>query len=75
LVILTISVKARSSKRKQLLSTFELITDKTRQAKGCFGCRLFKDIDDENLITDRESREAIHHYVNTKEDKYEIHIC
>ena len=57
LVTLTISVKAHPSKRNELSSTFELITDKTRQAKGCLSCHLFHDIDNENLINIEETWE------------------
>jgi quinol monooxygenase YgiN len=50
MVTLTISVKAHSNKRSELLSACRLITDRTRQEKGCMGCRLSQDIDNENLI-------------------------
>jgi len=50
MIILTISVNARSSKRNELLSACRLITDQTRQEKGCLGCRLSQDIDNENFI-------------------------
>ncbi len=50
MVILTISVTAQSSKRSELLTAFHLFTDKTGQEEGCLGCRLFQDIDNENLI-------------------------
>ena len=57
MVTLTISVKAHSSKRNELFSTFQLITDKTRQAKGSLSCCLFQDIDNENLINIEETWE------------------
>jgi len=57
MVILTISVNARSSKRNELLSACRLITDQTRQEKGCLGCRLSQDIDNENLINLEETWE------------------
>lgn len=57
MVILTISVNARSGKRNELLSTFRLITNRTRQKKGCLGCRLSQDIDNENLINLEETWE------------------
>ena len=50
MVILTISVNTKSGKRKELLSACRLITDQTLQEKGCLGCRLTHDIDNENLI-------------------------
>jgi len=50
MIILTISVNARSSKRNELLSACRLITDQTRKEKGCLGCRLSQGIDNENLI-------------------------
>jgi len=50
MVILTITVNAQSSKRTELLSTCRLITDLTRQEKGCLGCRVSQDVDKENLI-------------------------
>jgi len=50
MVILTISVNARSSKRNELLSACRLITDQTRQEKGCLSCRLSQDIANENFI-------------------------
>jgi quinol monooxygenase YgiN len=56
-VIFTISVNARSSKRNELLSAFRLITDKTRQEKGCLGCHFYQDIDNENLINIEETWE------------------
>ncbi|MBA7713452.1 hypothetical protein ES703_122455 [subsurface metagenome] len=57
MVILTISVNARSNKRNELLSACRLITDQTRQEKGCLGCRLSQDIDNENLINLEETWE------------------
>ena len=50
MVILTISVNARSIKRTELLSACRLITDQTRQEKGCLDCRHYQDVDNENLI-------------------------
>jgi quinol monooxygenase YgiN len=55
MVILTISVNAHSSKRNELLSACRLITDKTRQEKGCLSCRLSQDIDNENVIVIEET--------------------
>jgi quinol monooxygenase YgiN len=57
MVILTISVNARSNKRNELLSACRLITDQTRQGKGCLGCRLSQDIDNENVINLEETWE------------------
>ena len=50
MVVLTISSNARSNKRNELLSACRLISDRTRQEKGCLDCRLSQDIDNENLI-------------------------
>ena len=50
MVILTVSVNAQSNKRNELLSACRLISDRTRQEKGCLDCRLSQDIDNENLI-------------------------
>jgi len=50
MVILTISVNAHPNKRSELLHTFRLIADQARQEKGCLDCRLFQDIDNENII-------------------------
>jgi quinol monooxygenase YgiN len=50
MVVLTISSNARSNKRNELLSACRLISDWTRQEKGCLDCRLSQDIDNENLI-------------------------
>jgi len=55
MVILTISVNARSNKRNELLSACRLITDQTRQEKGCLGCRVSQDIDNQNLINLEET--------------------
>ena len=55
MVILTITVKAYSSKRNELLDTCRLITDKTRQVKGCVSCRLSQDIDNDNVINLEET--------------------
>jgi len=57
MVILTISVNAPSSKRNEFLSACQLITDKTRQEKGCMGCSFSQDIDNENLINIEETWE------------------
>jgi quinol monooxygenase YgiN len=57
MVILTISVNAHPNKRNELLHTFRLITDQTRQEKGCLGCRLSQDIDNENVINLEETWE------------------
>ena len=61
MVILTISVNARSSKRNELLSAFRLITDPTHQEKGCRRCRLSQDIDNENIINLEETWEHRSH--------------
>ena len=50
MVILRISVKAKMNKRNELLSACRLISDRSRQEKGCLDCRLSQDIDNENLI-------------------------
>ena len=50
MVTLTISVNAHSSKRNELLSSYRLIVDQTRQEKGYLGCRLAFDIDNEKRI-------------------------
>ena len=57
MIILTISVNARSIKRNELLSACRLITAQSRQEKGCLGCRLSQDIDNENLINIEETWE------------------
>ncbi len=57
MVILTISVNARPSKRNELLSACRLITHQTRQEEGWLGCRLSQDIDNENLINLEETWE------------------
>jgi quinol monooxygenase YgiN len=57
MVILTISVNVRSSKHIELLSACRLIFDQTRQERGCLGCRLSQDIDNENLINLEETWE------------------
>lgn len=49
-VILSISVNAHSAKRNELLSAFQMINSQTLKEKGCLGCRLSQDIDNENLI-------------------------
>ena len=58
MIILTVSVNVHPSKRSELLSAFQLITDQTRQEKGCLACRLSQDIDNENLIDIEETWEA-----------------
>ena len=50
MVTLRISVKVKMNKRNELLSACRLISDRTRQEKGCLDCRLSQDIDNENLI-------------------------
>ncbi|OEU68343.1 MAG: hypothetical protein BA867_13435 [Desulfobacterales bacterium S5133MH16] len=51
MVILTISVNARSSKRNELLSACRSITDQTRLESGCKSSQLSQDKDNENIIT------------------------
>ena len=55
MVILTISVNAQSSKRNEFLCACRLITDQTRKEKGCLGCRLSQDMDNQNLINIEET--------------------
>ena len=50
MVILTISVNARSSKRNELLSACRLIIDQTRREIGCKSSQLSQDNDNENII-------------------------
>lgn len=61
MVILTISVNAHPSKRNELLSAIRMLTDVTSQEKGCSGCRISRDIDDENFITLEENWEIRSH--------------
>ena len=51
MVILTISVNARSIKRNELLSACRSITAQTRLESGCKSCRVSQDNDNENIIT------------------------
>ena len=51
MVILTISVNARSSKHNELLSASRSITDQTRLESGCKSSRVSQDNDNENIIT------------------------
>jgi len=55
MVILTISVNAQPSKRKELLSACREITDQTRREKGCLGCSLSQDIDNEDIMNIEET--------------------
>ena len=57
MVILTISVNARSNKRNELLSAFRLITGQIRREMDCLDCRLSQDIDNENVISIEETWE------------------
>ena len=57
MVILTISVNSHPGKRNELLHSFRLITDQTRQEKGCLSCRLSQDIDNDYLINLEETWE------------------
>ncbi len=57
MVILTISVNAQPSKRKELLSACRAIMDQTRQEKGCLGSSLSQDIDNEDIINIEETWE------------------
>ncbi len=50
MIVLTISIITHPSERNELLSACRLITDQTRQEKGCLSCRLSQDIDNEKLI-------------------------
>ncbi len=55
MVILTISITAKPNKRSELLSALRLFSDTIRKETGCQGCRLYQDIDDQNLIILEES--------------------
>jgi len=50
MINLTLTMLAHSNKRREFLSTCRLIFDRTRDEKGCLGCHLFQDVDNENLI-------------------------
>jgi quinol monooxygenase YgiN len=50
MVILIISITARSSKRRELLSAYRLIAEQTRGEAACLSYRFSQDIDDENII-------------------------
>lgn len=50
MVVLTISVTAQSNMRRELLSACRLIVDQTNRQKGCLGCSIFQNIDDEKVI-------------------------
>ena len=58
MVLIKISVNAISIKRTELLSTCQLITNQTRQEKGCLSCRHYQDVDNENLIYIEETWEG-----------------
>ena len=51
MVILTISVDARSRKRNELLSACRSITDQTRLKSGCNSSQLSQGNNNENIIT------------------------
>ena len=57
MVILTISVTAQPSKRKELLSACRAITDQARQERGCLGCSFSQDIDNEDIMNIEETWE------------------
>jgi quinol monooxygenase YgiN len=50
MVILVISITARSSKRRELISSYRLIAEQTSGEAACLSCRFSQDIDDENII-------------------------
>lgn len=45
-----LSIEARSQKRSELLSACRMVAAETQREKGCLGCRISQDIDDENRI-------------------------
>jgi len=50
MIHLLISVQTYPQKRNELLSACRLLAVETRREKGCRGCRISQDIDDENRI-------------------------
>lgn len=51
MIILRILIHPLDDKRKELISACRLITDKTRQEKGCKKCNVYRDRVNENIIT------------------------
>ena len=51
MIIFRILIHALDDKRKELISACRLITDKTRQEKGCKKCNVYQDSVNENIIT------------------------
>lgn len=55
MVVWTILVTVRSNKRSELLSACRFIIDQTNRQKGCLGCSISQDIDNENVIRIEET--------------------
>lgn len=60
MVILSITVNVQPSKRSELLLALRLLADKACTQKGCAGCRISQDIDNENCIDLEETWEKRH---------------
>ncbi len=58
MVIIKISVNVKSMKRTEFLSACQVLTNQTRQEKGCLSCRYYQDVDNENLIYLEETWEG-----------------
>jgi quinol monooxygenase YgiN len=58
MVLIKISVNAKSMKRTELLSACQLIIDQTRQEKGCLSCCHYQDVGDEDHIYLEETWEG-----------------
>ena len=58
MILIKISVNVKSMKRTEFLSACQLLTNQTRQEKGCLSCLYYRDVDNENLIYLEETWEG-----------------
>jgi len=54
MVILSISISAKTHKRSELLSALRQLSELTELETGCQGCRIYQEIGDQDLINIEE---------------------
>jgi quinol monooxygenase YgiN len=65
---LTIEIKARPGKSRELYQTLQELLPTIRKEKGCTDCRIYRDVEDEDVFffsVHWEARANIEHYVRS----------
>ena len=70
MIIATLRMSVSPEKRDDVLRTLRLVMGPTQAQLNCISCRLYQDVEDENLMSlvqEWESREALETHIRSKD--------